>query len=148
MQHMPMLKEGHDAHVFLADYKNVLEQKVTLSILSWSSTNMKRVLGSSLTAEISSKATCMEQLDWMGTLWSRSRMTTTAFSLDDYEGALKKRPALLVTEDASHKERAANNGQATCDSARHCQVTTNGSEVDRRTTLDCRLSHQARNEEV
>ena len=55
-------------------------------------------------------ATCMEQLDWMRTL--RSQIATAAFSLDDYEGALKQQPVLLVTDckslyDAIHKKRAA-----------------------------------------
>ena len=63
-------------------------------------------------------AICMEQQDWMRTLWSP--MTRADFSLDDSEGAVKKPPALLVTDckslhDAIHKEGTARslvNGQA------------------------------------
>ena len=55
-------------------------------------------------------ATCMEQLDWMRTLWCQ--MTTAEFSLDSYAGAKKKQPALLATDctslyDATRKEGAA-----------------------------------------
>ena len=38
----------------------------------------------------------MEQLDWMRILWSQ--MTTSRFSLDDYEVFLKIHPVLLVTD--------------------------------------------------
>ena len=65
---------------------------------------------SSLAADTGSKATRMEQLDWMRTLWSQ--MSTAEFSSDNYEGALKQQPALLVSDckslhDAIHKEGAA-----------------------------------------
>ena len=102
-------RASQEAHVILAVHKNVTEQKVPVSSLSWSSKEVKRVVRSRLSAETSSMATCTEQLDLMRTLWSQ--MTTAEFSLDDYEGALKKPPTLLVTDckslyDAIHKEGA------------------------------------------
>ena len=42
-----------------------------------------RAVRSSLAAETSSMAICMEQQDWMRTLWSP--MTRADFILDDYE---------------------------------------------------------------
>ena len=58
------------AHVIWIVHRNVAEQKVLVSIPCWSSKKIKRVVRSSLAAETSNMATCMEQLDWMRTLWS------------------------------------------------------------------------------
>ena len=52
-----------------------------VSILSWSSKKVKRVVRCSLAAEVRIMAT--EQLDWVRTLWSQ--MATAEFSLDASE---------------------------------------------------------------
>ena len=62
---------SQQANVILAVHKDATEQKVPLSSLCWSSNKMKRVVRSSLAAETNSIATCMEQLNWMRTVWSR-----------------------------------------------------------------------------
>ena len=85
------------------------QQRVPISILSWSSKKIKRVVRSSLAAQTSSMAPCLEQLAWMRPL--RSQMTTVEFLLDEHEGALTKQPA-LVTDckslyDAIQKKGAA-----------------------------------------
>ena len=59
---------SQQAHVILAVHKTATEQEVAVSILSWSSERIKRVVRSSLAADTSSMATCMGQMDWMGTL--------------------------------------------------------------------------------
>ena len=97
------------------------EQEVPVSILSWSSKKIIRLERNNVAAETTSMATCMEQLDWMRTLLSR--MTTAEFSLDNYEGALKKQPASVLggrlqesVRHVSHgKSGPSINGLATCD---------------------------------
>ena len=145
---------SQQAHVILAVHKRVTEyKKVPLSILSWSSKKIKTVLRSSLAAETSSMATCMAQLGWMRTLWSQ--MTTAGSFSDHHEGALKKQPAVLVTDceslhDAVHKEGAAPSSPdkrlaielATVNSPRYGRRSRR--MVDRRQVRDSRLSRQAR----
>ena len=93
--------------MILAVHKKLTEQSA--SINPGLEQKINRVVRGSLAAETSSVATCMEQLDWMRTLWSQN--TTTESSLDHHEGALKKQPALLVDceslHDAIHNDSAA-----------------------------------------
>ena len=111
---------SQQTHVILAVQRCATEQKVPVSILSWSSKKIKRVVRSSLAAETSSMATCVEQLDWMKILWSQ--MTTAELFLGQLRGCFAKQRALLVTDckslyHAIHKERGRSfiNGQVTCD---------------------------------
>ena len=106
---MPMLKEEHHKSSCTPGRSQKCDRTKSASVDLEPEKKIKRVVRCSLAAETSSMATCMEQLDWMRTLWSQ--MTTAEFSMDNYDGALKKQPALLVTDckslyDAIHKEAA------------------------------------------
>ena len=84
--------------------------RVPVSVLSWQSKQIKRVVRSSLAAETCSMSTCQEHLDWMRTMWEQ--MTRGEFVLENYEQFLMARPSILVTDckslyDAIHKEGAA-----------------------------------------
>ena len=134
------------------------EQKGPVSILSWSSKKIKRVVRSSLAAETSSMGTCMEQLEWMRSLWSH--MTTAEFSKNNYEGAFEKQPALLVANstslcDAIHKRGAAPSSadlrfaiELEFVKSRAMEGEADFLWIGARTVPDCRQSHEARIEEV
>ena len=101
---------SQQGHIILAVHANVTKHRVPVSVLSWKSNKIKRVVRSSLAAETSSMATCQEHMDWMRTMWAE--MTEGGFVLEDYEQYLKAKPCILVTDckslyDAIHKEGAA-----------------------------------------
>ena len=143
---------SRQAHEILA-----VRKKVPVSVLSWSSKKIKRVLRRSLAAETSSVATCMGQLDWRRIL--RSQMTTAGFSLDNNEVCFDKAISVggdrlqgSVRRDSQGRSRSFVNGQATGDGACHCHVTRyvrrSRPREDRCKVPDCRLSHQSRIEKV
>ena len=122
MQHTPSVEgvASQQAHVILAVHQDETEQKVPVSILSWSGKKIKSVVCGSLAAETSSMATFMEHLDWKRTLCCQT--TTAKFSLDNYVVALKKPRALLrerlqesARRDSQGRSRFFISGQATCD---------------------------------
>ena len=97
-------------HLILAVHASITDCRVPVSVLSWQSKKIKRVVRSSLAAEASSMSTYQEHLDWMRTMWEQ--MTRSEFVLENYEQFLKARPSILVTGckslyDAIHKEGAA-----------------------------------------
>ena len=97
-------------HLILAVRDSITDCRVPVSVLSWQSKKIKRVVRSSLAAEASSMSTCQEHLDWMRTMWEQ--MTRSEFVLENYEQFQKARPSILVTDckslyDAIHKEGAA-----------------------------------------
>ena len=61
------LKGGasQQGHLILAVHASITNCRVVVSALSWQSKKIKRVVRSSLAAEVSSKSTCQEHLDWM-----------------------------------------------------------------------------------
>ena len=100
-------QQGH--HIF-AVHASITNCRVPVSILSWQSKKINRVVRSSLAAEESSVSTCQEHLDWMRTMWAQ--MTRSDFLLEKYEQFLKARPSILITDckilyDAIHNEGAA-----------------------------------------
>ena len=97
-------------HLILAAPASITNCRVPVSVLSWQSKKIKRVVRSSLAAETCSMSTCQEHLDWMRTMWEQ--MTRGDFVLENYEQFLTARPSILVTDckslyDAIHKEGAA-----------------------------------------
>ena len=101
---------SQQGHLILAVHASITDCRVPVSVLSWQSKKIKRVVRSSLAAEASSMSTCQEHLDWMRTMWEQ--MTRSEFVLENYEQFLKARPSILVTDckslyDAIHKEGAA-----------------------------------------
>ncbi len=81
-------------------------------MIGWSSRKIKRVVRSSLEAECSSLATCIEALGWARTLWAE--MTTGRVQLQNHEAALKENKAMVCVDckslyDALIKEGAAPN---------------------------------------
>ena len=64
----------HDAahanlgHLILAVHASITDCRVPVSVLSWQSKKIKRVVRSSLAAETCSMSTCQEHLDWMRTM--------------------------------------------------------------------------------
>ena len=101
---------SQQGHLILAVHASITNCRVPISVLSWQSKEIKRVVRSSLAAEPSSMSTCQEHLDRMRTKWEQ--MTSSEFVLENYEQFLKARPSILVTDckslyDAVHKEGAA-----------------------------------------
>ena len=102
--------ESQQGHLILAVHASITDCRIPVSVLSWQSKKIKRVVRSSLAAEASSMSTCQEHLDWMRTTWEQ--MTRCEFVLENYEQFLKARPSILVTDcksfyDAIRKECAA-----------------------------------------
>ena len=109
---MQILKEVRHSrsHLILAVHSSITNCRVPVSVLSWQSKKIKRVVRSSLVAETCSMSTCQEHLDWMRTMWEQ--MTRGEFVLENYEQFLTARHSILVTDckslyDAIHKEGAA-----------------------------------------
>ena len=101
---------SQQGHLILAVHASITNCRVPVSVLSWQSKKIKRVVRSSLAAETCSMSTCQEHLDWMRTMWEQ--MTRGEFVLENYEQFLTARPSILVTDckslyDAIHKEGAA-----------------------------------------
>ena len=100
---------SQQGHLILAVHASITNCRVLVSMLSWKSKKIKRVVRSSLAAETCSMSTCQEHLDWMCTMWEQ--MTRGEFVLENYEQFLTARPSILVTDckslyDAIHKEGA------------------------------------------
>ena len=83
---------SQQGHLIFAVHASITDCRVPVSVLSWQSKKIKRVVRSSLAAEASSMATCQEHLDWMRTMWGQ--MTRSEFVLENYEQFLKARPRL------------------------------------------------------
>ena len=101
---------SQQGHLILAVHASITNCRVLVSVLSWQSKKIKRVVRSSLAAERCSMSTCQEHLDWMRTTWEQ--MTRSDFVLENYEQFLTARASILVTDckslyDAIHKEGAA-----------------------------------------
>ena len=100
---------SQQGHLILAVRASITNCRVPVSVLSWQSKKIERVVRSSLAAEASSMSTCQEHLDWMRTMWEQ--MASREFVLENYEQFLKARPSILVAHcksfyDAIHKEEA------------------------------------------
>ena len=101
---------SQQGHLILAVHASFTNCRVPVSVLSWHSKKINRVVRSSLAAEASSMSTCQEHLDWMRTVWLH--MTRSEFVLENYEQFPMARPSILITNckslcDAIHKEGAA-----------------------------------------
>ena len=101
---------SQQGHLILAVHASITDCRVPVSVLSWQSKKIRRVVRSSLAAEASSMSTCQEHLDWMRTMWEQ--ITRSEFVLEYYEQFLKACPSILVTDckslyDAIQKEGAA-----------------------------------------
>ena len=97
---------SQQGHLILAVHASITNCRVLVSVLSWQSKKIKRIVRSSLAADTCSMSTCQEHLDWMRTMWEQ--MTRSDFVLQ----FLTARPSILVTDckslyDAIHKEGAA-----------------------------------------
>ena len=101
---------SYQGHLILPVHASITICRVPVSVMSWQSKKIKRVVCSSLAAEVSSMSACQEHLDWMRTMWAQ--MTSSEFVLENCEQFLKGRPSILITDckslyDAIHKEGAA-----------------------------------------
>ena len=101
---------SQQGHLILAVHASITNCRVNVSVLSWQSKKIKRVVRSSLAAETSSMSTCQEHLDLMRTMWEQ--MTRSEFVLENYEQFLTARPSILVTDckslhSAIHRKGAA-----------------------------------------
>ena len=84
---------SQQGHLILAVHASITNCRVPVSVLSWQSKKIKRVVRSSLAAETCSMSTCQEHFDLMRTVWEQM-------------------PSILVTDckslyDAIDKEGAA-----------------------------------------
>ena len=59
---------SQQGHLILAVHASITNCRVPVSVLSWQSKKIKRVVRSSLAAETCSMSTCQEHLDWMRTM--------------------------------------------------------------------------------
>ena len=101
---------SQQGHLILAVQASITNCRVAVSVLSWQSKKVKRVVRSSLAAYTCSMSTCQEHLDWMRTMWEQ--VTRSHFVLEKYEQFLTARPSILVTDcksfyEAIHKKGAA-----------------------------------------
>ena len=87
---------SQQGHLILAVHAGITNCCVPVSVLSWQSKKIKRVVRSSLAAETCSMSTCQEHLDSMRTMWEQ--MTRGEFGLESYEQFLTARPRILVTD--------------------------------------------------
>ena len=62
---------SQQGHLILAVHAGITNCRVPVSVLSWQSKKIKRVVRSSLAAETCSMSTCQEHLDWMRTMWEQ-----------------------------------------------------------------------------
>ena len=74
---------SQQGHLILAVHASITNCRVPVSVLSWQSKKIKRVVRSSLAAETCSMSTCQEHLDWIRTMWEQ--MTCGEFVLENYE---------------------------------------------------------------
>ena len=93
---------SQQGHLIPAVHASITKCRVPVSVLSWQSKKIKRVVRSSLAAQTCSMSTCQEHLDWMRTMWEQ--MTRSDFVFENYEQFLTDCKSLY---DAIHKERAA-----------------------------------------
>ena len=84
---------SQQGHLILAVHASITNCRVPVSVLSWQSKKIKRVVRSSLAAETCSTSTCQEHLDWMRTMWEQ--MTRSEFLLKNYEQSSRLVPAFL-----------------------------------------------------
>ena len=101
---------SQQGHLIFAVHTSITNCRVLVSVLSWQSKKIKRVVRSSLAAETCSMSTCLEHLDWMRAMWEQ--MTRSDFVLEKYEQFLTALPTILVNDctsfhEAMHKEGAA-----------------------------------------
>ena len=101
---------SQQGHLILAVHASITNCRVPVSVLSWQSKKIKRVVRSSLAAETCSTSTCQEHLDWIRTMWEQ--MTRSDSVLEKYGQFLTARPSILVTDckslyGAIHKEGGA-----------------------------------------
>ena len=79
---------SQQGHLILAVLQaSITTCRVPVSVLSWQSKKIKRVVCSSLAAETCSMSTCQEHLGWMRTMWEQ--MTRSDFLLENYEQFLQ-----------------------------------------------------------
>ena len=110
---------SQQGHLILAVHATVLQiVAVPVSVLSWQSKTIKRVVRSSLAAEASNMSTCQEHLDLMRTMWEQ--MTCSEFVLENYEQFMKARPSILVTDCKS---------LVRCNSQRRCSSSFDRQEI-------------------
>ena len=101
-------QQGH--FIFAVD-ASITNCHVFVSVPSWQSKKIKRLVRSSLAAEASSMSSiCQEHLHWMRMMWKQ--MICGEFVLENYEQFLKARPSFLVNDckslyDVTHKGGAA-----------------------------------------
>ena len=74
---------SQQGHLILAAHASIANCRVFVSVPSWQSKKIKRLVRSSLAAEASSMSTCQEHLDWMRMMWKQ--MTCSEFVLENYE---------------------------------------------------------------
>ena len=74
---------SQQGHLILAVHASITNCRVPVSVLSWQSKKIKKVVRRSLAAETCSLSTCQEHLDWMRTMWEQ--MTRGEFVLENYE---------------------------------------------------------------
>ena len=70
---------SQQGHLILAVHASITNCGVPVSVLSWQSKKIKRVVRSSFAAETCSMSACQEHLDWMRTMWEQ--MTRGEFVL-------------------------------------------------------------------
>ena len=101
---------SQQGHLILAVHASLTNYRVpVLSVLSWQSKKIKRVVRSSFAAETCSMSTCQEHLDWMRTMWEQMARGELCLRITN---SFSRRPSILVTDckslyDAIHREGAA-----------------------------------------
>ena len=84
---------SQQGRLILAVHASITKCRVPVSVLSWQSKKIKRVVRSSLAAETCSMSTCQEHLDLIRTM--SEQMTRSDFVLENYEQFSRLVPVIL-----------------------------------------------------
>ena len=72
---------SQQGHLILAVHASITNCRVPVSVLSWQSKKIKRVVRSSLAAETCSMSTFQEHLDWKHTMWEQMTLMNLCSSI-------------------------------------------------------------------
>ena len=106
---------SQQGHLILAIHASITKCRVLVSVLSWQSKKIKRVVHSSLVAETCSMSTCQ---DWMRTMWEQ--MTRGEFVLENYEQFLTR-----ASQYSCHRLQKP----LRCNTQRRSSSSVNGQEI-------------------
>ena len=100
------LESGASQHgdFILAVHASITNCRVPVSVLSWQSKKIKRVVRSSLAAEARSMSTCQEHLDWMRTMWGQISQGSSQHSCHRLQEPLRRNSRRRSSSSVNRQE--------------------------------------------